>query len=128
MKPIPTLVILVAFAGTAVLSYQKGRADMSAKRDAQAQAEYENDSNSDPSALTHSISFHRGYSRGHADGTAETIATQTTKCEEELANLVVETGNAKVAGKYLVEGYFAPSQLQAVIDRPRKKEDAEGLR
>ena len=39
---------------------------------------------------------------------------------EELAQLVVETGNTKVTGKYLVEGYFAPSQLKAAIDRTRK--------
>ena len=115
------LVILVAFVGAGFLCYRKGMAD-------EAQAEYMKDSNNDPSILMHSISYNRGYSRGHVDGTAETIATQTTMCEEKLATLVVETKNAKVGGKYLVEGYFAPSQLQAAIDRTRKKEDAEGLR
>jgi hypothetical protein len=62
------------------------------------------------------------------DGEAETELRLTTECEEKLATVVVETENAKVAGKYLVDGYFAPSQLKAAIDRTRKKEDAEGLR
>lgn len=45
------------------------------------------------------------------------------KCSEDLAQLAVESGNAKVSGKWLVEGYFAPSQLQTAEARLNARKD-----
>ena len=102
-----TLVILVTIIFAAYGSYRKGYSDATKR----TSAEYANDWNSDPS-VPHSTSYSLGYSRGRGTGEAESNQKNFMKCSEELAELAVESGNAKVAGKWLVEGYFAPSQLQ----------------
>jgi hypothetical protein len=79
-------------------------------------AEYGNDSNSDP-GVKHSAAYELGYARGHAFGEVTTITRLNEKCGQELAELDVESRNPKIAGKYLAEGYFAPSQLKAAVDK-----------
>jgi hypothetical protein len=107
-----SLVFLVTLLLVAYGCYRKGYSD-AAKT---VTAEYANDWNSDTS-VRHSASYSLGYSRGHGDGTAEANQRNFIKCSEDLAQLAVESGNAKVAGKWLVEGYFAPSQLQTAEAR-----------
>jgi hypothetical protein len=107
-----SLVFLVTLVFVAYGCYRKGYSD-AAKN---VTAEYANDWNSDPS-VEHSTSYSLGYSRGHGAGTAEANQRDFIKCSEDLAQLAVESGNAKVAGKWLVEGYFAPSQLQTAEAR-----------
>lgn len=119
-KLILAVVIIALVAGFGVWCYKKGVEDTNKKRDAEYNAEFGNDWKSDP-GVKHSTAYDMGYARGKGMGEAETIATQTTKCGDELAQLAVETGNAKVAGKYLAEGYFAPSQLEAAIARTHKE-------
>jgi hypothetical protein len=62
-----------------------------------------------------------GYARGHGMGEAEANQRDFLKCSEKLAYFAVEAGNVKVAGKHLVEGDFAPSQLQAAEAKYNQK-------
>jgi hypothetical protein len=115
-----SLVFLVTLLLVAYGCYRKGYSD-AAKN---VTAEYANDWNSDTS-VKHSASYSLGYSRGHGDGTAEADQRNFIKCSEDLAQLAVESGNAKVAGKWLVEGYFAPSQLQTAEARLNARKDGQ---
>jgi hypothetical protein len=120
MKAIVTLLVLIAFGIFGAWCYRKGASNANAMRDAERNTEYQNDANSDPS-VKHSLSYNLGYGRGRGNGIAETLQTQTIKCSEQLAELAVESGNTKVAGKYLAEGYFAPSQLEAAAAKLNRK-------
>lgn len=106
----PILLILIVVA--AYVGYRKGYSDATVNATANRAAEFVDDSNSDPSAQ-HSPAYSLGYTRGHAFGSVETRQKDFTECGENLAKLAVEAGNAKIAGKWLADGYFAPSQLEA---------------
>lgn len=82
--------------------------------------EYGNDWKSDPTAK-HSAAYSIGYSRGNATAWAETHNKDVVVCGDHLAQLAVEAGNVKVAGKWLAEGFFAPEQLQAAEDQLKGK-------
>ena len=51
----------------------------------------------------------------------ETHDKDVVVCGDHLAELAVEAGNAKVAGKWLAEGFFAPEQLQSAEDKIKAK-------
>jgi hypothetical protein len=110
------LVLLCVFGLFGYGSYRKGYSDAASK----AAAEYANDSNGDPSAK-HSASYSVGYARGHGAGYAETRQKDFVECGEKLAQVAVETGNPKIAASLLVDGYVAPSQLEAAAARYKQK-------
>jgi len=119
MKPITAIVILVVIGTVGVLSYKKGVQDANKKRDAEYNAEFGNDWKSDEN-VHHSTSYNMGYARGKGMGEAATQQLEVTKCGDTLAQVLVESGNPKLAGKYLAEGYLAPSQLEAAMARSHR--------
>lgn len=105
-------VLLCVFGLFGYGSYRKGYSDAASKAAAEHAAEYGNDSNGDPS-VEHSASYLLGYTRGHGAGYAETRQKDFAECSEKLAQLAVETRDPKIAARLLVDGYIAPSQLEA---------------
>jgi hypothetical protein len=112
------LICLVVGIGYAC--YRKGYTDGAVKVTTAYIEESKNDWNSDP-AVKHSATYSMGYSRGLANGSIEARQKTLTECGDKLAEVVIETGNAKVGGKLLVDGYIAPSQLDAAEARLRTK-------
>lgn len=110
--------ILLLVVGCA--SYRIGHSRGIRQNEAAWQAEVRNDWNSDPTAK-HSTYYSLGYSRGNATAWAETHSKDVVVCGDHLAELAVESGNAKVAGKWLAEGFFTPEQLQAAYDKVNGK-------
>jgi len=102
-----SLLVLIGYSG-----YRKGRSDATAKAAADYNAEYGNDLKNDPS-VKHSAIYSLGYTRGRSGGSTEAHQQDFMECSEKLARVVVETGNAKVAGKLVADHEIAPSQLEA---------------
>jgi hypothetical protein len=114
------VVLLCVFGLLGYGSYRKGYSDAVSKAAAEYKAEYGNDSNSDSSAK-HSASYSLGYARGHGAGYAETRQRDFVECGEKLAQVAVETGNPKIAARLMVDGYVAPSQLEAAAAQYKQK-------
>jgi hypothetical protein len=76
----------------------------------------------DPHDANHSVVYLMIYRRGANDASAKIRSEDFVKCSEELAQLAVEAGNAKVAAKWLADGYFAPSQLKKADSDLRNKQ------
>src|ERR1700691_6243063 len=114
------VVLLCVFGLFCYGSYRKGYSDAASKAIAEHMAEYGNDSGGDPSAK-HSASYSLGYARGHGAGYAETRQKDFVECGEKLAQLAVETGNPKIAARLMVDGYVAPSQLEAAAAQYKQK-------
>jgi hypothetical protein len=113
-------VLLCVFGLFGYGSYRKGYSDAAAKAAAEHAAEYGNDWNGDPS-VKHSASYSLGYTRGHGAGYAETRQKDFVECGEKLAQLAVETGDPKIAARLMVDGYVAPSQLEAAAAQHKQK-------
>lgn len=113
-------VLLCVFGLFGYGSYRKGYSDAASKAAAEHSAEYGNDSNGDPS-VKHSASYSLGYTRGHGAGYAETRQKDFVECGEKLAQLAVETGDSKIAARLMVDGYVAPSQLEAAATQHKQK-------
>ncbi len=101
-------------------SYRKGYSGAASRAVAEHAAEYGNDWSGDPS-VKHSASYSLGYTRGHGAGYAETRQKDFVECGEKLAELAVETRNAKMAARLMEDGYVAPSQLEAAAAQPKQK-------
>jgi hypothetical protein len=114
------VVLLCVFGLFGYSCYRKGYSNAASKAAAEYNAEYGNDWNSDPSAK-HSASYSLGYARGHGAGYAETRQKDFIECGGKLAELVVETGNPKVGARLMVDGYVAPSQLEAAASQYKRK-------
>jgi hypothetical protein len=112
-------VLLCVFGLFGYGSYRKGYSDAASKAAAEHAAEYGNDWNGDPS-VKHSASYSLGYTRGHGAGYAETRQKDFVECGEKLAQLAVETGDPKIAARLMVDGYVAPSQLEAAAKNKQK--------
>jgi hypothetical protein len=111
------VVLLCLFGLFSYGCYHKGYSNAAAAY----QAEYGTDWSNDPS-VHHSASYTTGFARGHAAGSVETRQKDFSECGEELAKLVVETGDSKVAGKWMAEGYILPSQLEAAASQHKQKQ------
>ncbi len=110
-----TLLIVVGY-GSYRLGFKRG-----AKHNETGwEAVVRNDWNSDPTAK-HSVYYTLGFGRGSAAAWEETHDKDVVVCGDHLAELAVEAGNAKVAGKWLAEGFFAPEQLQSAEDKIKAK-------
>ncbi len=117
---ISVVVLLCVFGLFGYGSYRKGYSDAASKAAAEHAVEYGNDWNSDPS-VKHSSVYSLGYTRGHGAGYAETRQKDFVECGEKLAQLAVETGNPKIAARLMVDGYVAPSQLEAAATQYKQK-------
>jgi len=117
---IGVVVLLSVFGLFCYGFYRKGYSDAASRARAEQIAEYRNDSDSDPSAK-HSASYSLGYARGHGDGYAETRQKDFVQCGEELAQPAVQTGNPRIAARLLVDGYVAPSQIEAALAQHKQK-------
>jgi hypothetical protein len=118
------VVLLCVFGLFGYGCYRKGSLDAASKAAAEYKAEHQNDSNGDLS-VKHSASYSLGYARGRGDGYAETRQKDFFECGEKLAQLAVETGNTKVAAKWVVNGYIAPSQLETAASQYKQKQSGE---
>ena len=118
------VVLLCVFSLFGYCCYRKGYSNAASKAAAAYKAESGNDWNSDPSAK-HSASYSLGYGRGHGAGYAESRQKDFVECGERLAQLAVETGNAKVAARWVVNGYITPSQLEAAASQYKQKQPGE---
>jgi hypothetical protein len=105
--------LLCVFCLLSYGSYRKGYSDAASKAAREHAAEYGNDLNRDDPSAEHSATYSLGYTRGHGAGYTETRQKDFVECGEKLAQLAVETGDPKVAAGLMVDGYVAPSQLEA---------------
>lgn len=112
--------LLCAFGLFGYGSYRKGYSDAASRAATEHATEYGNDWNGDPS-VKHSTSYSLGYARGHGAGYAEIRQKDFVECGEKLAQLAVETGGSKIAARLMVDGYVAPSQLEAAAAQHKQK-------
>jgi hypothetical protein len=114
------LALLLVFGLSGYGFYRKGYSVAASEAGSARQAEYGNDWNSDSSAK-HSVSYSLGYARGHGAGYAETRQSDFFECGEKLAQLAVDSGDPKVAGRLLASGDVALSQLEeASRSKPKR--------
>jgi len=100
--------------------YKRGYSVADAKDQADRLAEYRNDTNSDAS-LKHSPSYNFAYIHGRADGAIEARQRDITDCGDQLAGIVVRSGDTKEAGRLLASGYVTTEQLQTALNRKGAK-------
>jgi hypothetical protein len=119
------VLILIVVAGLVGLAgygcYSKGYSEGHTKGYSDADARHMAELFEDPHDANHSVVYLMTYRRGAADAGGKIRSEDFEKCSERLAQLAVEAGNAKVAGKWLAEGYFAPSQLKKADSDLRNK-------
>jgi len=119
------VLILIVVAGLVGLvgygCYHKGYSEGHDKGYSDADARHIAELYEDPHDANHTVVYLMIYRRGSDDAGGKIRAEDLEKCSEHLAQLAVEAGNVKVAAKWLVGGYFAPSQLEQADSDLRNK-------